>query len=137
MCLFKYDGKVLLTKGYDSVKDEYFYRVPGGHVEFKETAEQGLRREIREELQSDIGDLVLVDVIENIFEYEGESGHEIIFLYTGKLTDTSLYDRKVVPFLEDDGSEHEAVWINVSDIIAREVLVYPTFEFRKVLAGRK
>jgi NADH pyrophosphatase NudC (nudix superfamily) len=54
MCLFYKDGKVLVSKGFDKVKNENFYRVLGGSVNFFETGEAGVRREIQEELLSEV-----------------------------------------------------------------------------------
>ena len=51
MCVFNHQGKTLASKGYDHVKDEVFYRLIGGTIDFGEKSEDGIRREIQEELK--------------------------------------------------------------------------------------
>ena len=48
------DGKILLDKGYDSKKDECFYRPLGGGIEFGEKGDEALIREFKEEVNKDI-----------------------------------------------------------------------------------
>ena len=136
MCLFQNNGKILVTKGFDDVKNKHFYRVVGGTVEFSETAEQGIRREVQEELNSDLENLELVDVIENIFTFQDKQGHEIVFLYIGELTRKELYEQKIVRIIEPT-YEIEAEWIVLDDIIAGKVPLYPKFDYKKVLEKDK
>ncbi len=74
-------GHVLVIEGHDSTKAESYYRAIGGGIEFGETAEAALRREFREELDVTLGNVTLLGVIENIFEYEGHPGHEIAHVF--------------------------------------------------------
>ena len=75
------NGQILLCQTVDS--DYYF--LPGGHVEFGETAEQALRRELKEELGASIDKLVFLQPIENIFKAKGQPRHEINLLYLATL----------------------------------------------------
>jgi 8-oxo-dGTP pyrophosphatase MutT (NUDIX family) len=75
------DGHVLALEGRDSLRDLTFYRAIGGGIEFGETAEEALRREFQEELAVDLDDVSLLGVLENIFIYEGQPGHEIVHVY--------------------------------------------------------
>ncbi|WP_286308692.1 NUDIX hydrolase [Agromyces mangrovi Wang et al. 2018] len=75
------DGHVLVLDGRDRVKDASFHRALGGGIEFGETAEQALRREFVEELGVELGRVELLDVVQNIFTYEGRPGHEIAHVY--------------------------------------------------------
>ncbi|TCN50411.1 NUDIX domain-containing protein [Rhodococcus sp. SMB37] len=74
-------GHVLVLEGVDRVTGKAFHRAIGGGIEFGETAEVALRREFTEELGVTLGAVELLDVVENIFEYEGNPGHEIAHVF--------------------------------------------------------
>ena len=44
------DNKILVSEGYDKIKNETFYRCLGGGIEFLETSKEALKREYKEEL---------------------------------------------------------------------------------------
>lgn len=48
------------------------WSVPGGHLEFGETIEEGAQREVREETGLEIGDIKIEGVTNDIFEEEGK-----------------------------------------------------------------
>lgn len=131
MCLFQNDGKILVAKGFDKVKNEYFYRVLGGNVNLFETGEAGVRREIQEELQSSVDNLKLLDVVENIFTYEGNKGHDIIFLYCGDLARKELYEQKTFHIVEDT-YEFDAEWISTDSILSGKIPLYPGLDYKKL-----
>ena len=92
-----------MARGFDDTKGERFLRPVGGAVEFGETAVEALRREVREELREEIRDPVRLGVLENIFEYCGETGHEVVFVYDAAFVNGDLYSQ---PELE----LHEPIW---------------------------
>ena len=65
MCLFVHAGRILVEERYDSSRGEGFYRLIGGGMEFFETAEEAIRREVREELDSGIEKLEFLTVLQN------------------------------------------------------------------------
>lgn len=127
MLLIEHDGKLLAGKGYDEAKDEHFYRLLGGGVDFQETTEEAIRREIMEEIHSEIDNLKLLDTVENIFEYNGEKGHEICFIYGGELANTSLFDKEKIHIVEET-YEFDAHWIPIKDLIKNKTPVYPEID---------
>lgn len=131
--LFQHNGRVLACPGYDPVKDEHYYRLLGGTMEFFETGEETMRREIQEELKSDIEDLQYLGLVENRFEYKGERGHQITFLYSGNLANKDLYSQEKIPILDTKASV-EAEWVLVKDILEGRTKLYPPFEYEKYLA---
>ncbi len=135
MCLITDGQRVLVGKGRDSVKNENFYRVLGGSLRFNETVKDGIMREIKEELGCGVENLELVDVIENLFTYEGEEGHEIVFLFKGTLSDPKLYKKDIVHIIED-GYEFDAEWIPNEYVINKKIRLYPEYEYSKILARR-
>jgi ADP-ribose pyrophosphatase YjhB (NUDIX family) len=107
--IFRRGRSILITEGFDSVKQEGFARPPGGGVEVGETSADALRREIREEFGQEITQLRLLGVVENRFTYQGQPGHEIVFVYDAEFADPSLYDRPEIPWTEP-GCQRSSVW---------------------------
>ena len=132
MCLIEHDGKLLLNKGYDKIKKETFFRVLGGTLNFGEKCKEAIRREIKEELNSEIENLRFITVIENIFTYEREEGHEIVFLYKGDLSNKEIYKKKIVPI--PDAEDFPAEWVPISDILDEKVILYPAFNYRELFS---
>ena len=125
LCLFRRDdGALLLAYGTDEVKGESFYRPLGGHIEYGERAADAARREIREELGAEVGELRLLSIFENLFVYRGEPGHELIWLYETRLLDASLYERDVIEAIEADAT-FEARWVPLEAFAQGEERLYP------------
>ncbi len=69
------DRALLVYDAYDSVKREHYHRPLGGGIEFGETAEVAIRRELREELGAELDDVALLGFLENLFTCDGRPGH--------------------------------------------------------------
>lgn len=89
-----------MFEAWDSVKERAFRRFAGGGIEPGETAEQAVRREMLEELETGLESVRLLGVLENIFEHEGKPGHEIVFLFTANATNPEVYARDELVFVE-------------------------------------
>lgn len=125
ICVFRNGNRILVGDAYDPTKDEVFYCPPGGRIEFGETSEVALRREMKEELAVDIESPRLLGVLENLFTFDGEPGHEIVFVYDAQLRDKSLYDADGFGGTESDGHTFSARWIDLDAIGADTPPVYP------------
>ncbi len=127
LCIILRDNKeILVGLGYDELKKEYFGRIMGGGMNFGETSEAAIRREIREELLCKIENLEFIKIIENIFTYNGEEGHQITFLYKGDLANKDLYKQEKIAV--HDTKSFEAEWLPLSDVISCKVKLYPEFD---------
>lgn len=115
ICVFRNDGRILAAEGYDPLKGQTFYRPLGGAIEFGEYSAATIERELSEELGTAVVDLRYLGAIENVFTYDGRTGHEIVMVYDGAFVDRSLYERPVIEGVEDDGLAFRAVWINLND----------------------
>lgn len=106
-------GHVLVLEGVDRIKGEAFHRAIGGGIEFGETAEAALRREFEEELGVALGDVRLLAVLENIFEYEGEPGHEIAHVFAVQSTEIDALALDAQLAVLDEGSPIK--WVPISE----------------------
>ncbi|MFT4135134.1 NUDIX domain-containing protein [Microbacterium sp.] len=94
----------------------------GGSVELGETHHEAIVREVDEELGARILDLVHLGVVENIFRIDGELGHELVALYTGRLVPAPADEGGTLT--ESDGSVVPVVWRPFDDAGLAEPL-YP------------
>jgi len=115
LCLFQDEEEIFVSKSYDTVKKDYFYRPIGGTTEFCEYTIDTIKREILEEMNTEIRNVTLEKIWENIFVCDGINGHEIVFLYKAYFVDKSNYERKKYQIIESNGEKIEASWINVGD----------------------
>jgi len=128
ICVFRNEDRILVNQGYDSVKDEYFYRPLGGGIDFGESGIETVCREIREELNVEVEreSLKYLGAVENIFAFNGSPGHEIVLIYDGALKETGLYDQAVIVGNEANGEEIRAVWKNLDQFVEGKDILYPT-----------
>ena len=122
------DRRFLASPGFDSVKNQGYLRLLGGHVEFGERAAEALIREIQEEIAAECRILSLLEVIENSFTHEGEPGQEVVVLFTAELTDPAFYARETIPMHEPD-KDKIAVWTPCADLLEGRVFVYPPADY--------
>ena len=81
-------GRVLLARrAHDPSRGKL--DVPGGFVDHGETAEQALRREIREELSIEIDDLAYFGTVPNVYEYAGLNYRTLDLYFTAHPRDLS------------------------------------------------
>jgi len=72
-----HDQRILLHRAdYDS-----FWTLPGGRAELGESAEDTIRREMREEISTDVNVRRLLWLVENFFEYDGLKYHEVALYF--------------------------------------------------------
>lgn len=116
---------ILLEHGFDSVTESSFFRPPGGGVEFGESTSEALRREFREEFSAEIQEPRLLGVLENLFEYEGAPGHEIVFVFESRFVDESLNQRPKFVIDEVPDDPIEASWLSLEEVCDSGAPLYP------------
>jgi ADP-ribose pyrophosphatase YjhB (NUDIX family) len=97
----------------------------GGGIEFGETAEQALKREIAEELNCGILILGGPLVCENIFEHHGVKGHEIILAFPISLDDPGVYAKQRFQICESRGSMHWVEWVEIERFRSGSEVLFP------------
>jgi 8-oxo-dGTP pyrophosphatase MutT (NUDIX family) len=123
--LFRNGSRILVAEGVDPTKKARFFRPLGGSIEFGETGLQALEREIGEELGQKIERPAFLGVLENLFTYDGEPGHEIVLVFDAQFTDRSLYQCERIPGGESDGAEFDAVWLDLDKDVPGGLPLYP------------
>lgn len=111
VCVFSNEDRILAIDGHDATKGQSFWVPVGGRVEFGETSRDAIVREIEEELSAEVTDLRLLGVLENIFTFDGDDGHEIVFIYDAKFIEPSMYRKGQVNGIEENQS-FTAHWID-------------------------
>ena len=111
LCVFRRGDKIFVSQGYDSRKDQTFFRPIGGKIEFGERAAEAVAREVQEEIGAEIADLKYLGTLENIFTYEGKPCHEIVIIYDGRFLDPAMNaDDISVKGIDDGDILYEAAW---------------------------
>lgn len=118
----KNNKRILVSEGYDKVKNKAFYRCLGGGIEFQETSQEALKREFKEELSIDITVEEFCGISENIFTFQGKKGHEIVFFYNIKIKDEDY--KEIYPKIDDDG-EDVAIWVDIDEFKSHKKILYP------------
>ena len=77
----------LVFRGCNAATGEEFHRFLGGGVEVLERSEDAVVREIGEELGATLVQPRLLGVLENIIEYADGPGHQVAFIYAGRLAE--------------------------------------------------
>ncbi len=121
------DGRFLASQHVDSIKQQAYLRLLGGHIEFGERSDEALVREIQEEIGAQVRLLGVLEVVENRFVHEGKPGHEVVFIYAAEFTDPSFYTQEVIPVTDDMDST--AVWTPFADLLEGRVFLYPDADF--------
>ncbi|GAX40131.1 NUDIX hydrolase [Tolypothrix sp. NIES-4075] len=117
--------KLFVSEDYDSVKQEKYYRALGGSIEFGETSHAALQREFQEEIQAKLTNIRYLGSLENLFTYEGKSGHEIVQVYECDFVDSKFYQLEKLVFFEADNSQHQAMWIDIYRFKSGELRLVP------------
>lgn len=119
--IIRKDNKILVSEGYDKVKNQYFYRSLGGGIEFQENSKDALKREFKEELNIDIEVGNFLGIAENIFVFNGKKAHEIVLFYEANIK-AEDYKEKYEIIDEDDSY---AIWVDVDKFVNKELILYP------------
>jgi hypothetical protein len=126
ICLFRKDNKILVSECFDSIKQDYFCRPLDGGIEFGESSQEAMLREINEEISIEVEKLRLIKVIENIFVYEGKQGHEVVFVYDAEFVDKSWYEKEELTCYEDSIKTKFTVrWLSLAEIKNQHLRLVP------------
>ena len=121
------NNKLLVSEGFDKVKNETFYRCLGGGIEFLEKSSDALKREFKEEIGANIIIKDFLGVSENIFTYKGKNAHELILFYSIDILDQ---DYKEEYEINDNSGRYKAKWIDIQEFKNKSKILYPEDVFK-------
>lgn len=124
LAIISQGDRLFISQGFDPVKQETFYRVMGGGVDFGETSLEALKREFMEEIQAEITNIKYIACVENIFEYNGNPGHEIIQLYECDFVDPKFYQLEEITFNEGE-RQKKALWVDMEKFRSQQLRIVP------------
>ena len=82
--ILEYDGKILaIRRGREPKKG--MLDLPGGFLDPEESAEDGLKREVREELNIELGELTYLGSYPNIYKYKDVLYHTCDLFFYSKI----------------------------------------------------
>lgn len=123
------DNKLLVGEGYDNVKNQTFYRCLGGGIEFLEKSCDTLKREFKEEIETDIIIKDFLGISENIFTYKGKNAHELILFYSIEIPDEYYKDEYQILDVDADS---KAKWIHINEFKNKNKILYPEEVFKYI-----
>ena len=125
ICIFRNQNRILVFEGYDSVKNEVFYRPLGGGIEFGEHSSEAVKREIKEESDVEICELSFLGSIENIFFLNDRRGHEFVQVYDANFKNPEYYNQSTFEATEANGSKLKVVWKDLDFFNNDNAPLYP------------
>ncbi len=136
LCAIERQGAYLAFDIYDPLTRRRLVRFPGGGIEHGENSFDAVRREMREELNTELEGLRLLGVLENIFGMKGFSGHEIVFLFAARATNEAIYaaDENVAV----EATENVPLrWATLAELKSDETTLVPEGALELLLQRRR
>jgi RpiB/LacA/LacB family sugar-phosphate isomerase len=111
---------ILLTTVTENNKDfaSDLYFLPGGHVEYKESAIDALKRELKEEMDVNVSSMEFAGALECTWDRKGKVYHELDLIYKVQLPDLDLQN----PPKPVDHAFHQFVWRPLSELKNYKIL---------------
>ncbi len=126
-------GEILFVKRKFPPKKD-FWDLPGGFVEFKETAEEAVKREVKEEINLEIKNPNILGTYVGFYPYKGVNYQPLCLIFYQKISDDKIKKMQV----NDDAKEikffHKTIipWSKLAFIDIREGLKnYLKFSIKK------
>ena len=123
------NNKLLVSEGFDKMKNQTFYRCLGGGIEFLEKSSDALKREFSEEIDANIILKDFLGISENIFTYKGKNAHELVLFYSIEIPEEDYKEEYII---NDDCGEYKAKWIDIEEFKNKNKVLYPEDVFKYI-----
>lgn len=118
------EDRLLVFEGYDNERQTPYFRPLGGEIEFGETGEEALVRELREEIGQDITNIEYIETLENRYTLDTLPGHELVRVYGARLVNQRAYRQSFV--IEEPGQlPQQAYWKPLAELRLKPDLLMP------------
>lgn len=116
--------RLLIFEGFDRERQTPYYRPLGGEIEFGESGEEALVRELREEIGQDISNITYIETLESRYSLDQVPGHELVRVYSARLVNERAYRQSFV--IEEPGIlPEQAYWKPISELAQQPELLVP------------
>jgi len=78
-----------------------------------------------EEIKAEVTDLHYIGILENVFVYEAEKGHEIVIVYDGRFVDQLFYEKAMISG-DEFGAPFRAMWVDLHALGPGKPPLYPS-----------
>nr|WP_041740894.1 NUDIX domain-containing protein [Calothrix sp. PCC 6303] len=124
--LIRNQNQIFVCEGYDSVKQQTYYRALGGSIDFGEDSLSALQREFQEEIQAELTNIKYLGCVESIFTFEARQSHEILQVYSCDFADSKFYQVKELFFTElSADTPIKALWTDISSFKSGKLKLVP------------
>lgn len=126
LCLLRRGAQFLVSVESDAVKGDAFCRFLGGGIEFGERSHEAVVREMQEELGVELANVRPFATLENLFVYNGQTGHEVVFVFEADFADRSLYEQESLTAYEAEvDAAFTAQWLSLREMDAQGIRFVP------------